>query len=92
MYDIIYKKRNRYKINLRSPVFILPIENTFTGSHAPVWVIRPGDVQLKTAENVNEMVARAFGAQKTCVKDDFENFDVNLSAMSLAYFKSYELY
>jgi hypothetical protein len=44
MYDIIYKKRNRYKIDMRSPVFILPIENKFTGKHAPVWVIRPGDV------------------------------------------------
>jgi hypothetical protein len=41
------------------------------------------------------MIARAFGANKTMLKseaDDFENFDVNLSAMSLSYFQSYEGY
>jgi hypothetical protein len=46
MYDLIYKKKNRYVIQIESPVIILPIHQTFQGRNAPVWVIRTGDVMI----------------------------------------------
>lgn len=47
---MIYKKANRFKIKIASPVIILP----FTGDSSPeipCWVIRLGDLEILSIEN-----------------------------------------
>lgn len=42
VYQIIYKKANRFRINIASPVIILPLSGDSNPS-TPIWVLRMGD-------------------------------------------------
>ena len=50
LHAIIYRRANRYKIYMQSPVFVLPIRGTFHGNNSPIWVIRTGDVSISSAD------------------------------------------
>jgi hypothetical protein len=39
---------------MQSPIFILPIRGTLAGKYAPIWVIKTGDVLVKTSEEQYE--------------------------------------
>ncbi len=41
----LYKKANRFEINIASPIIVLPISSA---AQAPVWVVRLGDMSVKS--------------------------------------------
>eukprot|EP00347_Sterkiella_histriomuscorum_P018285 403346093 len=46
VYFLIYKKANRFRINIASPVLILPLSGD-SDQLKPVWVLRLGDLQVE---------------------------------------------
>ena len=47
IYQIIYKKQNRFHINIASPVVVLPLTGD-GNQYSPVWVVRLGDIKLRS--------------------------------------------
>ena len=46
----MYQKKNRFVIHMESPVIILPINNTYEGKNASVWVIRTGNLLISSED------------------------------------------
>ena len=51
IHSLIYRRRNRYNIQIGSPIFLLPINGTFDGKFSPVWVIRTGALNVSTNDS-----------------------------------------
>ena len=45
IHTIIYKKANRFRINIASPVLVLPL-SADSNPLSPVWIIRLGDLKI----------------------------------------------
>jgi hypothetical protein len=68
----LYQKKNRYRVDINSPVFVLPIESTYHG-YCPVWVVRTGDLTFKTSEAPRDPIIKKMKKSM----EDFESFANN---------------
>lgn len=50
IHSLIYRRRNRYKIYIASPIFLLPINGTFDGKQSSIWAVRTGALNIQTAD------------------------------------------
>jgi hypothetical protein len=55
---MLYKKKNRYCISIESPVLIIPLNQTFEGKNAPVWIIKLGNMLILSEKDKKQVVAQ----------------------------------
>lgn len=78
IYSIIYKKANRFNIDIASPVIVLSLSSA---SDSPVWVVRLGDLNVKSLETDH----------RTAVVE-YEWYKFQVEAMRMLYFSSSSLW
>jgi hypothetical protein len=78
IYSMIYKKANRFNIDIASPVIVLPLSSA---ADSPVWVFRLGDLNVTSLET----------DQRTAVVE-YEWFKFQVEAMRMLYFSSSSLW
>jgi hypothetical protein len=83
----MYKRKNRFVVSIESPVLVIPIYHTFEGKHAPLWVIRTGNMLIRSHE-----IKIASLASMLSQDDVYEAYKVTLTAISVHYYESYKFY
>lgn len=78
IYSLIYKKANRFNIDIASPVIVLPLSSA---ADSPVWVLRLGDLNVTSLDT----------EQRTAVVE-YEMFKFQVEAMRMLYFSSSSLW
>lgn len=58
LHEMLYKKKNRYCISIESPVLIIPLNQTFEGKSAPVWVIKLGNMLILSEKDKNQVAVQ----------------------------------
>ena len=76
IYQIVYKKANRLRVNIASPVILLPLS---ASAQSPVWVLRLGDFQLVSAEQM----------MSTAVQE-YERYEILVDSIRMQYYSSME--
>lgn len=74
IYSIIYKKANRFNINIASPIIVLPLS---TEADASVWVLRLGDLNIRSLETL----------QTTSVVE-YERFEMKVEQIRMQHFQT----
>lgn len=85
---MLYKRKNRYAISIESPVLIIPIQQTFEGNNAPVWVIRTGNM-LIVSEDLEKLYAINYDKP---TDDVYDGYKVTLTSIGLHFYQSYRVY
>lgn len=92
MYEIVSKNKIRYTLQVESPVIILPINQTFHGKKAAVWILRTGNVKIETEDL--EKVSSTKGVFYNGLRENecYDGYRVQWDGIGLRYFKSFEYY
>lgn len=79
IYQLLYKKANRLRVNIASPVIVLPL-TADKNPTSPLWVLRLGDLKIESQEPE---------IQTTSIME-YERYHLVLDSVRLKYYQTFE--